>query len=142
MEIQNPGIMLTGCRTLVIEDDPTLRELMISILEELGAKCVEFSNAEDALVHLLEKHGQCDLVIADHGVPGSIKGMELAQMVNQKWPGLPILMMSGSALDTECLTAPSIFLYKPWSMENFIAALLYLLPERSGAAPSNNTHSG
>ena len=36
----------------MIEDDPTLRSLMVDILKEVGAKTLAFVTADDALTHL------------------------------------------------------------------------------------------
>ncbi|MDD1011801.1 MULTISPECIES: hypothetical protein [Pseudomonas] len=61
---------------IVIEDDATLRSLMKDIVVELGASAVVFETADEALTYLLQAHGQCRLVIADHRVLGQIQGTE------------------------------------------------------------------
>lgn len=138
MNVERSGMELTGCRIVVIEDDLVLRDLLISIIDGRGAASVGFNNAEDALVYLLEQQGQCDLVIADHGVPGTIKGLELAEMIKQKWATLPVLLTSGYPLDTEHLPAPVSFLFKPWSIEELDVALAQLLPEWAGRGQSSS----
>jgi Response regulator containing CheY-like receiver, AAA-type ATPase, and DNA-binding domains len=130
VKIKAKGVSLVGHRILVIEDDETLRDVLLEILAELGADCESFTNAEDGLVHLLEQHGEFDLVIADHGVPGSIKGMELAEMIHEKWPALPVLLTSGSVLDLADLAPPLGYLFKPWSIPELTSVVRSLLSAR------------
>ena len=69
---------------IVVEDDPTLRELMVKIVEEIDAKAMAFETADDALTYLLQSQSECCLVIADHGVPGQIQGAEFIEMVREE----------------------------------------------------------
>ena len=65
MNVNWEGILPIQGEIIVIEDDPTLRSLMVDIVAEIGAKAVAFDSADDALTYLLEAHDQCRLVIAD-----------------------------------------------------------------------------
>ena len=69
MKFETEGLSLAGLKVLVVEDDKTLRNLIFDVIIELGAECLAFDNADDALITLLEHHGSCSLLIADHGVP-------------------------------------------------------------------------
>ncbi len=123
MEFETKGLSLTGMKVLVLEDDQTLRILMSDIIRELEGDCTTFDNADDALIELLEQHGSFSLAIADHGLPGSIKGMEFLSMIQQKWPDLPCIFTSGFNLDTGGLDPRTIFLFKPWALEQLIDAI-------------------
>ena len=123
MKFEAEGVALDGRTVVIVEDDATLRSLLSDILGELGADCLEFDNAEDALVRLLELHGNCSLIIADHGVPGSLKGMELISLAHEKWPCLPAIITSGYQLDISSLTPPAFFLFKPWSIDALVTAI-------------------
>ena len=79
MDVNWDGILPIQGEIIVIEDDPTLRSLMVDIVAEIGAKAVAFDTADDALTYLLEAHDQCRLVIADYGVPGQIQGIEFIE---------------------------------------------------------------
>ncbi|MFP3371666.1 response regulator [Pseudomonas sp. SIMBA_068] len=105
-----------------MEDDETLNMVLAQILTELGACVASFSNAEDALIGLLENHGACSLVIADHGVPGALKGLEFLQMVAEKWPHIPAILTSGYQLQPTG-APPVTFLFKPWSVEELLSAI-------------------
>ncbi|MBC3480260.1 response regulator [Pseudomonas sp. P1B16] len=114
---------LSGMTVVVVEDDETLRTVLVAILAEMGATCVAFGNAEDALIRLLESKGACSLMIVDHGVPGCIKGMEFISMVHEKWPGLPAILTSGFQLDTSTVAPPFSYLFKPWSIDELVATI-------------------
>ena len=57
MKFETEGLSLIGHRVLVVEDDEILRTLMSDIIVELGAECLAFDNADDALIDLLGIQG-------------------------------------------------------------------------------------
>ncbi|CAH0645783.1 MULTISPECIES: response regulator [Pseudomonas] len=130
MEFETEGLSLDGLKILVVEDDVTLRTILFDIVTELGGDCVAFDNAEDALVNLLNSHGDCSLIIADHGVPGSIKGMELLAMAQEKWPSIPAILTSGFRLEISEQNPDNIYLFKPWSLEELISAIRQAISAR------------
>jgi DNA-binding NtrC family response regulator len=123
MKLDVEGVSLSGMAVVVVEDDETLRILLMDILTEMGAACDGFSNSEDALISMMGSHDGCSLVVVDHGVPGSIKGMEFISMVHARWPGLPAILTSGHQLDASEVTPPVTFLFKPWSIEELAEAI-------------------
>ena len=127
MDILWEGLLPIQGDVVVIEDDPMLRDLTVDIVTELGAACTAFDNADDALIHLLQLRGACPLVIADHGVPGSIKGMELAMMIHEKWPAMGVILTSGYLLDTAKLPATVVYLLKPWDIDDLVRTIAQLL---------------
>jgi DNA-binding NtrC family response regulator len=126
------GILPIQGEIIVIEDDSTLRSLMVAIVAEIGAKAVAFETADDALTYLLEAHDQCRLVIADHGVPGQIQGIEFIEMVTGRWPYIAAILTSGYLIDAETVPASTINLHKPWSLDDLVVAVASLLqPDHS-----------
>ena len=123
MRLDADGLSLSGHHVLIVEDDETLNMVLAQILTELGACVASFGNAEDALIGLLENHGACSLVIADHGVPGALKGLEFLQMVAEKWPHIPTILTSGSQLQPTGNAPPVTFLFKPWAVEELLSAI-------------------
>jgi DNA-binding NtrC family response regulator len=121
------GILPIAGEILVIEDDPTLRALMEDIVGELGAGVKAFETADDALTYLLHAHANCRLVIADHGVPGQVQGTEFIEMVSGRWPAIPAILTSGYLLDPKALPASTVFLHKPWSLDELVVAVTGLL---------------
>lgn len=112
---------------VVVEDDPLLLGLMVEILTEVGARCIPFITADDALIHLLVSQTRCVLIIADHGLPGRIKGGELAELVQERWPEISIVITSGWAKDFIGLPSKTIFLAKPWALDELVATVANLL---------------
>ncbi|MFK3815709.1 response regulator [Pseudomonas sp. NPDC089407] len=130
MEFETHGLSLTGLKIIVVEDDATLRTILRDIITQLGGECLAFDNAEDALADLLTTHGECSLIIADHGVPGSIKGMELLAMAQEKWPSIPAILTSGFRLEIGEQNPDNIYLFKPWSLEELIFSISQALSTR------------
>jgi DNA-binding NarL/FixJ family response regulator len=58
-----------------------------------GSSISTFSNAEDALKHILETN--TDMLITDHGM-GSMSGTELIRQLRDRGFQIPIIMISGS----------------------------------------------
>lgn len=112
---------------ILVEDDSTLRSLMIDIVEEIGGKAVAFKNADDALAHLLQAHEGCSLLIADHGVPGRIQGTEFIETVKRRWPSIPAILTSGYEIAPEQIPKSAIYLHKPWSLDDLVIAVASLL---------------
>lgn len=112
---------------VVVEDDPLLRDLMIKIIQEVGAKIMAFETADDALTYLLQSQDECRLVIADHGVPGQIQGTEFIEMVRGKWPFISAILTSGYLIDPAKIPPSTIYLHKPWSLNDLIDAIAFLL---------------
>ena len=108
---------------IVVEDDPLLLSLMCEILTEVGASCVAFGTADDALMHMLQSSSRCALIIADHGLPGRIKGGELAELVRGRWPELPVVITSGWAEDLVGLPPNTNFIAKPWTLEGLVTSV-------------------
>jgi len=79
---------------LVVEDDPSLREVTCRILRRRGFETLDAPGAAEALA-LLATHGaEVRLVLTDVLMPG-MSGGELAASVRRNFPDLPIILMSG-----------------------------------------------
>lgn len=127
MKLNLEGLPPIQGEVIVIEDDATLRSLMKDIVAELGVNAVVFETADDALTYLLQAHGQCRLVIADHGVPGQIQGTEFIEMIKGRWPSISAILTSGYLIDPAAIPETAIFLHKPWSMDDLLNAISFLL---------------
>jgi DNA-binding response OmpR family regulator len=121
------GLLPIQGEIIVIEDDPTLRSLLVGIVEEIGANVAAFETADNALTYLLQAHGQCRLAIVDHGVPGQIQGTEFIEMVRGKWPSVAAILTSGYLIDPKTVPASTIYLHKPWSIDDLVIAMASLL---------------
>lgn len=127
MNVNWEGLLPIRGEIIVIEDDPTLRELMVNIVQDVGANAIAFETADEALTYLLQSQGECRLVIADHGVPGQIQGTEFIEMVRGKWPSIAAILTSGYLIDPASVPPSTIYLHKPWSLDELIIAIGSLL---------------
>src|SRR3546814_17813655 len=81
---------------LFSEDEVPGREFIRRALEHRGHEVMAVADGADALVKL--SRGPFDLLLTDIGMP-NMDGVELALKVARDWPDLPVLMMSGYALE-------------------------------------------
>lgn len=81
---------------LIVDDEPSLRELLEEILQTHGYKVLAAENGNAALEIL--KHKQVDLIISDVIMPG-MDGYELSQKVRDKYPQVKIQLASGFSDD-------------------------------------------
>ena len=90
-----PGPPVTAAATvLLVEDEPVLRALVVTMLEEQGYLVLHTGDGLDAIT-LAERHsGPLDLLIADVVMPG-LSGPELAGRLRELRPELEVLFMSG-----------------------------------------------
>ena len=108
-----------GETVLVIEDDETVRELVVEVLGELGYAAVEARNGDEAIAILKSQQG-LDLMVSDVGLPG-LNGRQIATIARQHRPGLQILFMTGyaaDAVDRPNFLGPGMdMILKPFSMD-------------------------
>ena len=105
---------------LVVDEEDSIRTLICGFLESEGYEIVLSSNGSDALRFALTSPHRFDLLLTDIQMPG-ISGIELAQRLLQKWPGLPILLISGvmdvrEAREQLSASGPFHFLAKPFDL--------------------------
>ncbi|QCG66972.1 response regulator [Pseudomonas veronii] len=127
MNVNWEGLLPVQGEIIVVEDDPTLRMLMVDIVSEIGATVRQFHSADDALTYLLQAHQNCRMVIADHGVPGQIQGTEFITMVKGRWPSIEAILTSGYALDLATIPTGTVYLHKPWSLDELVISVAALL---------------
>ena len=86
------------CSILLVEDHKIMAEALVRVLSTRGNfKVADVAEtAEEALEWLSDAQveHQVDLALVDVVLP-SISGIELVSMIQQKYPGIPCLMISG-----------------------------------------------
>jgi CheY-like chemotaxis protein len=78
---------------LLVEDDSTVREMLVDALRPLGYKVTAFPSGNEALEHFRE-NGDFDLLLTDLVLPG-MNGRELVDKVRELRPGMKTVIMSG-----------------------------------------------
>lgn len=125
---------ITG-QVVVVEDDALMRGILVGLFTDLGAECAAFVTADDALIHLMQSSSPCSLLVTDYTLPGQLDGKELALMVNERWPEVPIVVTTGYGSEIGDDLPPRIaFLRKPWSIGFMIATVEELMQAASGTS--------
>jgi PAS domain S-box-containing protein len=83
-----------GEQVLVVEDDPDLRLITVTQLENLGYRIIATGDGKSA-IEALETSGPIDMLLTDVVLPGGMDGTVLAREIQQRQPGLKVLLMSG-----------------------------------------------
>jgi PAS domain S-box-containing protein len=123
-----------GLRVLLVEDDVEVRRVIEGFLRNLSCDVVACVHAENAMLRLEATPDAFDVVVSDIALGSGMRGTELAQRVNQRFPALAVVLMSGysqelSGADGEASGAtpsgsPWVFLPKPCTREELAAALV------------------
>jgi CheY-like chemotaxis protein len=108
----------TGSETiLVVEDQPSLRELVRRVLEQQGYRVLEAPNGEQAVRVAESTTRPIQLVITDVVMPG-MNARAMAERIRGVWPTVRVLYMSGYHDDDVMLqslaNAKVDFLQKPF----------------------------
>ncbi|MCQ4162589.1 PAS domain S-box protein [Roseomonas sp. GC11] len=128
-----------GCTVLVVEDEPSVRMLMVDVLQALGHVALEAADGAAALC-LFDSLRPVDLMISDVGLPGGMNGRQLAEAARGRQPGLPVLLVTGyaeSMVTGQGQLPPGVqLLTKPFTMDLLAERVQALLAMR-GAAGRN-----
>ncbi|UUW72848.1 PAS domain-containing hybrid sensor histidine kinase/response regulator [Pseudomonas oryzihabitans] len=85
-----------GETVLIVDDEPTVRMLVMDILEDLGYAVIEAADSLTGL-KILQSDVHLDLLITDVGLPGGMNGRQMADAGRQSRPGLKTLFITGYA---------------------------------------------
>jgi CheY-like chemotaxis protein len=113
-----------GRHLLVVDDEPSICELLKQMLEMEGFQVTEAGSAGEA-IRALELH-DVDLLVTDIQMP-EVSGLELAEAARAEHPALPILLISGSAPEELAAACGCSFLRKPFSIADLSSKVQELL---------------
>lgn len=124
-------------KILVVDNDIDLNTTFALLLEFDGHEVRTAYTCESALA-LLEK-SKFDLIISEYWLPG-MKGDELAALIKQKWPDLPIIITTANMgeinRDDHPFTGVDCLLDKPFSMSQLREAIIWVLDRYAESQPS------
>ena len=108
---------------LVVEDDPSVRNLMITTLKTHDYNYLTAPNGQSAIM-AASTHNP-DIVLLDLGLP-DLDGVEVIRRI-RSWSSLPILVISARSEDNDKILALDAgaddYLTKPFSVEELLARL-------------------
>jgi signal transduction histidine kinase len=128
LEILAAGERLAGRRILVVEDEPTLRDLLADALTLARAQVT--AAPDGAVAWRAWQAGAFDLVLSDHRMP-DCTGLELLERIRSRGSAVPFILVSGQGLEAaeESLSrAPGVrLLPKPFEMPRLMALMEEML---------------
>jgi PAS domain S-box-containing protein len=105
---------------LVVEDEASLRTLIVRLLQALGYSVLEAGDSATAIRISEERNKPIDLLLTDVVMPG-MNGRALAHRLLERWPLLRVLYISGYTGqvvgDRGVIEEGSFFLPKPFSRD-------------------------
>ena len=122
---------------LIVEDEPVLREMACTILENCGYRILEAASGKDALDVWNRRGGPVDLLLTDMVMPDGVTGVDLAETLLAAQPGLKIIFTSGYTANE---VSPKIldrtgakFLPKPYKHHDLAKAVRDCLDKKEAA---------
>jgi PAS domain S-box-containing protein len=121
--------VLTGCRVLVVEDQPLNQQVMRELLQQVGADVTLAVDGREALTVVAREENEFDIILMDLQMP-ELDGYEATRLLRKEWPArqFPIIAMTAHASREErerCLQAGmNDHLTKPVNPELLYACIL------------------
>ncbi|HIO91514.1 MAG TPA: response regulator transcription factor [Leucothrix mucor] len=115
-------------KIIIVEDDPSIAEILQYHLRDLGYEVVHFDNGATARTYLAE--AEYDLVLLDIMLP-DYNGLDLCRELRQQRPSVPIMLLT--SLDSEADRVVGLelgaddYLTKPFSIRECQARIKSLL---------------
>ncbi|HTH45063.1 MAG TPA: response regulator, partial [Oxalicibacterium sp.] len=86
----------SGEVVLVVDDEATIRMMIVEVLNQAGYTAIEAIDGPSAL-HILQSPTRIDLLITDVGLPGGMNGRQVADAGRVHRPELKTLFITGYA---------------------------------------------
>jgi len=109
---------------LLVEDNVLVRFTTADILREEGFDVLEAVDSSEALALLTTGH-PLDLIITDIRMPGSMDGVQLAGVIKNVRPNLPVALLS-SHLEHDQHQA-DVFIPKPYDPDQLVEVVKRLI---------------
>jgi CheY-like chemotaxis protein len=120
-----PQMPVPPHRLLIVDDDPSIHELVQAMLVGAGWEAVSASSGEEALTRL-EANPSYDLLLSDILMPG-IDGLTLLGQVRARHPAIPVVMMTVKNTPQHVLASlrreAAAYIAKPFSRDSLLATL-------------------
>ena len=107
---------------LVVEDELLIRLALSDGLRDAGYVVIEACCGDEALEVLGSV--ALDLIISDVQMPGSLDGIGLLAVVRQRFPAIPVILVSGHLQPSLALAdGATRFFGKPYALEAMLQAI-------------------
>jgi two-component system cell cycle sensor histidine kinase/response regulator CckA len=114
----------SGELVLVVDDEKSIRDLLVAILSRSGYRVFAAPNGREALALYAPRRAEVTLVISDLGMP-EMGGGKLATQLLQLNPAVKLLFISGAGTASPAEHAPAgcVTLQKPFTREELLLAV-------------------
>ena len=120
------------CTVLIVDDDVLVMTGTAAMILDLGHTAIAAHSGAEAL-EVLGSGRKVDVVLTDHAMP-AMTGLQLAECIHTRFPGLPIILATGYAeLPVDPSTLGIARLAKPCTQHE-IAAAIHQAVRANGAA--------
>jgi DNA-binding NtrC family response regulator len=121
----------TNGRVLVVDDEESIRALLLEILSGMDYEAVAFGNSGEALNHFRKE--SFDLVLTDLEMPG-MDGLTLARYIKNRSPETPVILVTGCRVEdfqekmrTGCIDS---VIAKPFRLDGFLKTVQGMLKNK------------
>ncbi len=112
--------------SLVVDDEPSVRRYMSTILQGENFRTLEAEDGVHALQIVQELRGSVDLIVSDIQMPNG-DGLSLAHAIKSSFPSIPVILVSGNAKPD----AEFEFVDKPFGPAALMKAVWKLFPRKA-----------
>lgn len=125
---EEPGIQADSGNTtvLVVEDEDSVRTMVREVLTLWGYSVLEATSGESAMKLIDQHHAAISLVLTDVVMSG-MSGVNLVQHIQEKYPALKVLFMSGYIADASqavgVVSQLDNFISKPFTPLTLVKAI-------------------
>lgn len=126
-----PPVDGRGLNALVVDDDPSIRDLATECLESVGFDVTVAASGDEALRMARWRDYAIDLLVADVVMPG-LGGRRLVERLRESRPELPVVFISGYR-PVDDPTPDTAFVAKPFVARHLLAAVGAVLTARAEA---------
>jgi len=121
---------------LVVDDDPTVREVVVAYLQQAGHETLEAPDGPNAIV---AARAEPDLVVLDVMLPG-FDGFEVCRRLRAERPALPIVMLTALGEEEDRIAGldhgADDYLSKPFSPRELVLRVASVLRRVNPPTPS------
>jgi two-component system NtrC family sensor kinase len=110
-------------RILIVEDNDEVADATQQLLQFLGCTVKRAESGNAAVVRLERSAKDFDLVLTDIVMPGGLSGIEVLHYVRDRFPQLPVVLMTGYSSELQKLGPEEIVLLKPFSPQELAEAV-------------------
>jgi PAS domain S-box-containing protein len=123
----------SGETILVIDDEPTIRSVIVEVLRDNGYATIEAADGTEGL-NILLSNARVDLLVTDVGLPGGMNGRQVADVARLTRVGLKVLFVTGfaenAAVGNGLVEPGTEIVTKPFEISVLVAKVRDLLERR------------